>query len=466
MGLFLDKRLDVRYVGLLVAMSSRQSVILRQCAKNRSEEVAFGRFVNNPSVTPSLMIQSACERTAAQSKGRDVLMICDTSTVGFGINSKAKGLSEIGDGRGQGFFLHPVISMDAHTHHCLGLASAQLYDRKQYAVDKAQRRRDRNREKLEEKESYRWYEEIEKAVSYNQGAKSQTVVADREADIYELLVLLTALGVDFVIRSSQNRKLKEVDHNKLQQALDAQPLQGQYSIALPATDKRTAHTAELEVKWVTIDLARPRSGTGTKHLVDRQKVTVIEVREKPASVVGKEKPIYWRLLTSHSIQSMDDALRIIGYYVQRWVIEQVFRTLKKKGMDVQSAQVSNAAALKNLTVLALISSIRVMQLVQARDEPQDLGIEAGFEPKVIKVIERINPQLEGNTEKLKNPYPPNSLSFAAWVVARLGGWSGYASQRPAGPITMWNGLRRLNEFVQAMDMLNLHSEFEGDVYIR
>jgi hypothetical protein len=35
---------------------------------------------------------------------------------------------------------------------------------------------------------------------------------------------------------------------------------------------------------------------------------------------------------------------------------------------------------------------------------------------------KINPKLEGKTALLKNPHPPHSLAFAAWVIARLGGW--------------------------------------------
>lgn len=460
MGIFVDKRLDARYEGVLEAMRTRPSVIIRQLARARKEEIAFGRFFNNPFVTPSRMLEASCKRTAMQSKDRDVLLICDTSTMGFGMNSKVKGLSTIGDGRGRGFFLHPVISIDAQTHHCLGLASAQLYDRKVYGVDVAQRRRDRNRERLDQKESYRWYEEVQRAVGYDQGARRYTVVADREADIYELLVLLTALGVDFVIRSFQDRRLHDEEHDKLQAALDAQAVQGQYSIALPATDKRSVHTAEMEVKWIQTKLARPRSGTGTKHLVAQQELTVVEVAEKSSSVVGKEKPIYWRLLTSHEINSLEDALRIVGYYIQRWVIEQVFRTLKKKGLDIQSAAVGNEHALKNLTAAALISAVQVMQLVQARDQAEGLDIEAGFETEAVDLIRRINPQLEGDTEKLKNPHPPTSMAFAAWVIARLGGWSGYHSQRPPGPITMWNGLRRLNEYVEAMTLLGLNPKLE------
>ncbi|MCY4318850.1 MAG: hypothetical protein OXE76_06605 [Alphaproteobacteria bacterium] len=44
--------------------------------------------------------------------------------------------------------------------------------------------------------------------------------------------------------------------------------------------------------------------------------------------------------------------------------------------------------------------------------------------------------LEGRTERQKNPHPPGSLAFAAWVCARLGGWTGYYSK----PVVMLKGL--------------------------
>lgn len=460
MGIFVDKRLDTRYAGLVSAMTRQPSVIIRQLASDRNEEVAFGRFLNNRFVSPQQMIETASHRTAEHSKGRDVLLVCDTSTMGFGMNSPIKGLAQTGDGSGRGFFLHPVISVDANQGHCLGLASAKLYDRKERKASAAQRRRDRNREPLSQKESFRWYEEVERAVKRDQGASSHTVVADREADIYELLVLLTALKVDFVIRSFQNRRIQQASTPNLLEALAAQDVQWKYQLDLPATDKRSAHTADLEVKWIKTQLARPRSGTGTKHLVKQQEVSVVEVAESPSSVVGKEKPIYWRLLTSHQINSTEDALRIVRYYIQRWSIEQVFRVLKKKGLNIQSAEVKSEHAIKNLTALALISAVQVMQLVQARDHPHGLKACVGFEPRTVAVINQINTQLEGNTDKLKNPHPPDSMAFAAWVVARLGGWSGYSSQRPPGPITMWNGLRKLFNMIDGLRLLQLYPKTE------
>ena len=44
----------------------------------------------------------------------------------------------------------------------------------------------------------------------------------------------------------------------------------------------------------------------------------------------------------------------------------------------------------------------------------------------------------GGTERQKNPHPPGSLAFAAWVCARLGGWTGYYGK--PGPVVMLKGL--------------------------
>ena len=42
------------------------------------------------------------------------------------------------------------------------------------------------------------------------------------------------------------------------------------------------------------------------------------------------------------------------------------------------------------------------------------------------------------TARQKNPHPKGSLVYAAWVCARLGGWTGYYGK--PGPIVMLRGL--------------------------
>jgi hypothetical protein len=57
------------------------------------------------------------------------------------------------------------------------------------------------------------------------------------------------------------------------------------------------------------------------------------------------------------------------------------------------------------------------------------------------VLENLQPELEGRTDKQKNPHQKGKLAWAAWIITRLGGWKGYASQVKPGPVTMLRGLQ-------------------------
>ena len=62
------------------------------------------------------------------------------------------------------------------------------------------------------------------------------------------------------------------------------------------------------------------------------------------------------------------------------------------------------------------------------------------------MLHALNARLQGRTARLHNPHRPDSLAWFAWIVARLGGWSGYTSKgyKPAGPKTIARGLIRLD----------------------
>ena len=44
--------------------------------------------------------------------------------------------------------------------------------------------------------------------------------------------------------------------------------------------------------------------------------------------------------------------------------------------------------------------------------------------------------LEDKTDRRKNPHQEGSLAWLAWIVARLGDWSGYPRYGPADPKTI------------------------------
>ena len=151
--------------------------------------------------------------------------------------------------------------------------------------------------------------------------------------------------------------------------------------------------------------------------------------------------MHWRLLTTHPIKNEEDALKCIHWYKQRWHIEQLFRTLKKQGIDLESSLLEEGSRLEKLAVFACSAAVRTMQMTLAREGKSDRPATDAFTVEEIKVLERIQAQKEGKTDKQKNPHPKHSLAWAAWIIARLGGWKGYASERKPGPITMLTGLR-------------------------
>lgn len=216
-------------------------------------------------------------------------------------------------------------------------------------------------------------------------------------------------------------------------------MQGIYSFDAPARPgKQSAHRATLEVRFGRIVIKRPAS-CSDKNAPQQIGLGVVEVKELPDSAVGQEAPIHWRLLTTHRVECLEDALRCVGWYRQR----QLFRTLKKQGLDVESSQVETGEGLTKLTCLAVQAAVRTMQLTLACDAGNVARASDVFDPEEIKVLQRILPTLEGKTGKQKNPHRPGSLAQAAWIVARLGGWKGYASEAKPGLITMLRGLQRV-----------------------
>ena len=167
----------------------------------------------------------------------------------------------------------------------------------------------------------------------------------------------------------------------------------------------------------------------------------VEARERNAPV-GVE-PIVWRLLTTHQIQTSADAVRIIKYYRYRWWIEQLFRVLKKQGLDIESSELEQIESIKKLSVLGLGVAVKTLQLKRSL-EKSEVGqkIEIVFNQAEMRCLEQLNKKLEGRTLRQQNPYQAQELGYGAWIIARLGGWKGYESQRPPGVITIKRGLQR------------------------
>jgi hypothetical protein len=140
------------------------------------------------------------------------------------------------------------------------------------------------------------------------------------------------------------------------------------------------------------------------------------------------------------------------------MIEEVFRILKKEGFDVEASELGTGTSVKKLCLLTLDAIIKIFQMRIAYEEDEAEGLPADicFKEPEIELLERQSKKLEGKTEKQKNPYRKSSLRHATWVIARLGGWKGYAKGRKPGITTLWTGLKKFydtyNGFVIGKDV--------------
>jgi Transposase DDE domain len=212
---------------------------------------------------------------------------------------------------------------------------------------------------------------------------------------------------------------------------------------LPARAQRAERVAVLELRFGAVNLARPQTKF-LRHLPESLPLTLVDVRELDPQA-GTE-PLHWRLLTTHPVANAEQAWRIVEWYKRRWLIEQFFRVLKTQGFKLEDSQIGTADRLLKLVAIAAKAAVITIQLLQARDGCAHQPVRLAFDANQVATLAALNQNLEAQSKRLKNPHPPDSLAWAAWIIGRLGGWDGYPSSKPPGPITMKNGL----EYVQAV----------------
>lgn len=409
------------------------SCIRRLAQRNRASEIRFTRFLRNEAVTAEEMAAYAAEGTAARVRGRDIVVAQDTSELSMGgRRAKANGYGPIGKGGAlRGLLLHAALAVDAQDGGVIGLVEAKVWNRS--GGKKVKSRRSRT---TDQKESQRWIDATTRAAEVLKKAASITGVSDRESDMYEHFALRPQT-MDLVVRACQNRRIETDEGDQIEllfSRVDALPEQGRFKVDIPAAPGRKARTAELAVRFGPIVLCRPRQAA--TDLPETVALTMVDVREVSAPPDGKA--IHWRLLTTRSVTTIGEARRTVELYRMRWVIEEYFHTLKTGGFDVEAADIGDPQVMIRLVAAIAVAGVTVMQLVRARDGTTGQRALDAFEPDDLPVLEALSTSLQGKTARQKNPYKKGSLAFAAWVIARLGGWDGYYGK--PGPKTMRMGL--------------------------
>jgi hypothetical protein len=411
-------------------MVAGSDVCLRRLAKgNRGREMRFNRFLGNAKVTTARIIESWSEGTAA-AEGRHILAIQDTSEINFATTAKRRrGLGEIGKGNSHGVLLHSMLAVDAENGSCLGLLGGEVWTRK------GRRTTSHDLRDLSDKESQRWITTALAAKPRLAKAAMVTVIGDRESDIFALYAKAAEQHFHVIARSMHDRKL--ASGTGLYAACEAMAVVDQRAILLPARTQRAERVAILELRFGAVNLARPQTRF-LRHLPESLPLTMVDVREVDHQA-GTE-PLHWRLLTDHPVTNAEQAWPIVEWYKRRWLIEQFHRVLKTQGLKLEDSQIATADRLIKLVAIAAKAAIITIQLLQARDGRSHQPVRLAFDANEVATLAALNQTLEAQSKRLRNPHPPDNLAWAAWIIGRLGGWDGYPSSKPPGPITIKHGL--------------------------
>lgn len=449
-NLFNDERLSSRGHNLLRSLFKVPTRSIQSLSVTRAEQKAYYRFLNNRKVDESLLSDELGLRCAKAVKDRVVLCIQDTTEINLASHTnRLKPNSGIGPidavKKGLGFKIHPCLVVDAATGFPYGYAGIDIYNRAELQKMPYHKLRKLS---IESKESGKWIRGNQRAEQYLQEAKSVIIIQDREGDIYEQFTE-DALpeNAHLLIRCKYNRYLS--DNDRLWSVLSGKEVAGIYRTIIQADShkKTSRREALMEVRVAKIKFRCPEKKVkGTAAF--SSEVYAIEVKEITENI---KDPIHWRLLTTWPVKGFEGAQQIIEWYTCRWMIEEVFKVLKKECYNIEGSELEQGWAIRKLSIMILDTIIKVFQMLIAynTEEGSDpINSNTAFEEQEIKCLKIINKNMQGETIKQSNPHSIDNLKGAVWTIARIGGWKGYSSQRRPGATTLINGLQKFYNYFE------------------
>lgn len=443
-----DERLSKRLARLLQQLSGNPAASISAACQDPYQAKAAYRFVGNDEVSTEAITKITQEVTVGRINGAkpSVLLIPqDTTELNYSGLLETKGLGTIGGkSTTRGFIVHSSIAV-AETGEVFGLLAQKQWIRPPEELGKTKNRR--FDQPIEEKESYKWLETIEKSNISVPDGTTVVHICDREGDIYELFCKAESENTRYLCRRRHERGIEDEDGAKLlTDFVKMLPVADIINVQVPKDShtKRSARNAEIEVKYGKCKLIKTRRLYMFKDLPESIYVYVISAVEK--DVPQGEEGISWQLITNVPTESFEDAVTRIAWYTQRWKIETFHRTLKS-GCKVEELQSESAGKLMKLVAIYSIIALQIILLSYiVRTRPDD-SCELYLAEDEWKILYRV----ANKTKKLPEEAP--TIHEAVVMIAKLGGFLARRSDGFPGVTVIWRGLTSLYTILDAAPFL-------------
>lgn len=435
-----DQRLEKRFIRVCEDLSGQPEYPINQASADSAATKAAYRLFRNERVTPARILAPHRKRTIERMRHEEVVLaVQDTIFFNFHSHKKTKGLGPIGGSTGnlQGMIGHSVFAVTPQGVS-LGLIEQKIWTRQGFRDGPAES----ERLPIEEKESYRWIEALQKTKAATAQIQSTRVitVGDRESDIFEFLAEAEQLGAEYVIRAARDRRLEGDEASYLNSYVQGCLPQGTVCLEVPSENR----TVTFAVKYSQVSICRPIRKIPCRY---KKPVAcwVIQVDEQDPPE-GKEA-LSWKLLTNIPLRSVEDACEKLLWYRCRWRIEEFHRVLKS-GCRVEDCRLQTAERLANFLTLSSVIAWRIFWMVHIRRASPQASAEVVLTKLEISTI-RAHKQFSAELQK----HHQLTVKQVVTAVARLGGYLNRRNDPPPGAEVLWRGLQRLDAMTEIFDSL-------------
>ena len=440
---FADERLNKRLRKLLERMAGAMGESIPLACQDWANTKAAYRFFSNERVSEEEILaghfQSTRSRFAVASS--PILILQDTTEFTYQ-RERADGIGIIyrvnsGKDKAGRSRMHTVCGLLMHSSLAvtleglpLGLSAIKFWTRSKFKGTAALKKKiNPTRVPIEQKESFRWLENMRQSMALFGDPARCIHVGDRESDIYELFCTARELGTHFLVRSCVDRLAGDGDHT-IAAEMNEVEISGLHQVEV-RDSKGKPETAAVELKYQRIRVLPP---VGKQKRYPALTLTVLHAQERDEP---EHRPrIDWKLITDLPVHSHGEAIEKLHWYAMRWKIE-VFHKILKSGCKAEEARLRTAERLVKLICVFCILAWRVFWMTMINRAAPDASPELAVTGVEMKLLDRLV------TDKNSGQPAAGTLSSYLIKIARLGGYLARASDPPPGNIVMWRGLSRL-----------------------
>lgn len=433
-----DKRLTNRLKRIGMSLIKSPGSCIQEVMASKTEARATYDFMSNVKVKWKGIFDHHREATLKKiaTLSGDILLIHDTMVMNYTTHKAKIDFGLVGHGHKNlyGTLQHTCLAIHSDLGP-LGLLSLGYYDTDAYDTQTAPQKRPIN-----ERMSYRWVEAVSDCAplgqSFDKNVSNRFIhIADREGDFIEFFNSIPETH-GFIVRCLHRKRTIKKGDDALNVVTLVNQLPPLFDHTVRICDKQTHEFIHKTFKvsaLAGIDIITP----GKKELSPETAPV------KATIVYAVAQGIEWIIYTNLPVTTHEEIKRVLSYYAARWHIENFHKVLKT-AYKIEDIYVhATKEAILNLMTIINILAIRTYWLVQKGREKESTHLATTFFSQT---------EIESMQVYFKQPpHPHLSLYDATILVARLGGLKNLKNPSPPGILTLYRGLKVLNNITTLME---------------